>query len=460
MPRFTFLIVALIAVTACGQTSDKYCGMHPEDTTNCMPAPVIDAPPTTIDAKPPQCTATAACTSTTKPVCDLSGGNGVCVVCTTTAHALCQDTTPVCGTDHTCQPCQNAADCPNSSVCLANGACAAEADVAYVDGAGTNNTICTKPMPCTKIASGLATQTALATARPYLKIKGAITEAVTIVRDVTVFADPGASLTRGTPGAVVTISGTSVVEIDDLTITASLGSGDAGILTLDTTALTLKRATLSKNKGNGISCGGSSLTVSGSTFSENAFAGIACTKGSVNVSSSTFTKNVAGGLFATGGTFDITNNFLYDNGDKDSSDEGGVLLIPQGGTTNRFEFNTVVDNHARDFVTALSAGVACDVTGFTAPNNIIARNDIHGDVNKPNANTSGKCTYPTSTIDKLVTALMFVSPDADHDYHLKAGSSAIDQATTTSSVTVDAQGDMRPQGPAKDQGADEFKPGG
>jgi hypothetical protein len=51
-----------------------------------------------------------------------------------------------------------------------------------------------------------------------------------------------------------------------------------------------------------------------------------------------------------------------------------------------------------------------------------------------------------------------VSPDATpYDYHLAAGSTAIDTAPDMSSNTKDFDGDFRPQGAKKDYGADEHK---
>jgi hypothetical protein len=45
-----------------------------------------------------------------------------------------------------------------------------------------------------------------------------------------------------------------------------------------------------------------------------------------------------------------------------------------------------------------------------------------------------------------------------YDYHLLNGSIAIDTATTATATATDVDGDARPQGAAKDQGADEYKP--
>jgi hypothetical protein len=58
-----------------------------------------------------------------------------------------------------------------------------------------------------------------------------------------------------------------------------------------------------------------------------------------------------------------------------------------------------------------------------------------------------------------VDGLAFESPDsATFSYKLTTGSSAIDFATTTSSIVIDHDGDSRPQGSAKDCGADELAP--
>ncbi|MEO7730635.1 MAG: right-handed parallel beta-helix repeat-containing protein, partial [Kofleriaceae bacterium] len=382
---------AVLVIMGCKETNPAYCPAHGEDPS----CGSIDAPTTTDAPIATPCSDNLGCKSAIAPVCDISGGAGVCVLCTATDHALCKDTTPICA-DHMCQACRNASDCPLSAVCLASGACADEGDVAYVDPMGSATTSCTKALPCMTVASGLATVTALGTPRPYLKLHGAIDEAVTIARDVAVFADPDTTLTRESGGPILTVTGTAVVEINDLTITRSHLGIDPGILTDGTTALTLKRVKISESKGHGVSCAGNSLTVSGSTFSDNGLAGISCSKGSVAVTTSTFTKNFRGGLVLAGGSFDVTNNFVYDNGDKDSSDVGGVFVNPMAGTMNRFEFNTVIDNHARDFPTVLSAGLICDVPSFAAANNLVARNDVAGDVHRSNANIGGRCTYPTS----------------------------------------------------------------
>jgi hypothetical protein len=442
-----------VALPCCKEFNPAYCNSHSDER---CPHDVFDAPIVVDSASVVSCHDNSGCTSPFALVCDVYRSPGVCVECTTSDRSMCTDTKPVCGTSDTCEECRTATDCPLSGVCLEGGACADEGDVAYVDAAGTDNTMCTEAMPCTKISVALATQATNGAPRPYLKISGAISDAVTISRDVTLLADPGASLTRDDNGAILTVNGTSRVEIHNLTVTTSHSSNDPGISTVDASALTLKRVTVSSNKGHGVQCAGGSFTASESTFSGNGQNGIACSMGSVAVTSSIITKNAGGGLSAQGSSFNITNNFIYDNGDRDNSDMGGVIL-GTAGTASRFEFNTVVDNHGRDFISDLSSGVACDTVGFTAPNNIIAHNDIHDDTNRTNSNVAGRCTYPTSTIATSATDLMFVSPMDPRDYHLTAGSSAIGMARTATKVTTDFDGDAR-NSQNNDQGADQYKP--
>ncbi|MEJ7602515.1 MAG: choice-of-anchor Q domain-containing protein [Kofleriaceae bacterium] len=117
------------------------------------------------------------------------------------------------------------------------------------------------------------------------------------------------------------------------------------------------------------------------------------------------------------------------------------------------EFNTIVDNHAP----VMSGGVICDVGSFQARNNIIARNTVGG---TRTAQVTGSCGFASSKIQDDVDGLEFIdsASPAPFDYRVGAGSTAIDQATATSEIDIDFEGDGRPQGPGKDLGADEWTP--
>jgi len=419
-------MLALVSLGACQTVKDwlgqepnpAYCQAHPEAQL-CK-----DAFP---DALPTGCTTNDDCTAPTA-VCETA--TRTCVECTQAEPSACTGSTPVCGDDDACRACAAHTECA-SAACLPDGSCADEGQVAYVAPTGTNNTSCTRAQPCTKIASALATN------RPYVKLSGTTDEGNTVTinnQNVTLIAEPGSKLVRTSNGIVLEVKGTSQVTIYDLEISGGSGAQGIGISMPpgNTAMLSLVRAKVIGNAGGGISASGGTLKVSQSTISLNAGGGIS--------------------ISGSGATFDLTNNFIYRNGDQDTGTFGGLNLGIAVAGTNRLAFNTIVDNRAA----INSAGVICNAPSFMGPNNIIARNALAGSTTAPNAQTSGACTYPTSTIANDVTTLAFAHPDmAPFDYHLTAASSAIDQATTATTVMVDFDGDVRPHGAAPDQGADE-----
>jgi hypothetical protein len=149
--------------------------------------------------------------------------------------------------------------------------------------------------------------------------------------------------------------------------------------------------------------------------------------------------------------------FLADPGAKltRSNGAGAIVTVRDSGTSlTVYDLTIIVDNKAA----INSAGVVCNVPAFMAPNNIVARNNLAGSTTAPSAQTTmGGCAYPSSRIQSDVAGLMFEHPDPPGtlSYRLVRGSSAIDQATTPSDITVDHEGDTRPQGSQKDIGADE-----
>lgn len=138
------------------------------------------------------------------------------------------------------------------------------------------------------------------------------------------------------------------------------------------------------------------------------------------------------GLDLDAGLFIVRNTVVHRN------TEVGLTLY-QERLGSLIEFNTFVDN---------DVGVFC--SGMH-PNNIIARNRKNGcDFN---------CTCPDSIFaGSDLSELKFRAPDASPpDYHLTAGSIAID-AAAASTLDHDVDGDARPQGAARDVGADEYRP--
>lgn len=410
----------VVCAAACKEKNSEYCTGHPNDTVNCPP-----------DAGS-GCTHDDQCSG---KVCDTA--SGACVVCTPSKAMACTGTTPVCSSIDTCVPCTMHSQCTTSNVCLPDGSCSDGTNVAYVAGTGSG-TACTQAMPCNTLAAAVATN------KPYIKIAaGLVKDNVTTTIDgknVTILAEHGAKLDRDGDGPILVVqSANADVKIYDLEITGATGVSGADAVQLTPNGgmpkLALTRVTIDANQGTGVFASGGALTMTQSTV----------------------TGNTSGGISITNGSFDITNNFVTRNGDPNNATVGGASLTFAAAGTNRFEFNTVVDNNVKN-TSLQAAGVTCDTSGFAAANNIVSRNFVGNDPAKTNSNTLGQCTYPTSAIGPTITALKFASADATpYNYHLTSGSSAIDQATTPASVAVDFDGDARPQGPASDQGADEYK---
>jgi hypothetical protein len=165
----------------------------------------------------------------------------------------------------------------------------------------------------------------------------------------------------------------------------------------------------------------------------------------------------AGGGMQTDATasFNVTNSFIVHNGATDSM-VGGAKLGATSSGQNRFELNTVADN-----TTAYGtyAGVTCNATSLTIPNNIISHNLANGDAVNTYANAYVLgCPLGSSktAIDSApFKFIMDTGTAADWNYHIQAGSTAIDVGSTTD-VGFDFDGDLRPA-TAVDVGADELK---
>ncbi len=403
------------------------CFLYKDDPLFCA-----DQDLHTCETGPATCASDVDC-SGDKPACDTA--ESVCVQCTPTSDAACVAGAPVCGDDHECRSCAAHSEC-DSSACLPSGACGDDSNVAYVSPDGIDNELCSKAAPCKTIAKALG----LTPARPYVKLSGATDERVQITdRTVTLLADPGAKLTSMGNGSLLQINGTSEVEIYDLEI-----SGASGAMT---------------GYGILVPTGSSvSLTLSRAKLLDNAFTGLSMSGGKLTLARSTISGNLGGGIELFNSLFDFTNNFIYQNGRSTAGTVGGVAFrgIPAG--TKVFAFNTIIDNNIPNDMLN-TAGVFCNDATFTAHNNIISRNYVAINASAANSNTIGACVFATSLIGPDISLIKFKSPDnSPYDYHLTSGSSAIDKALTASSVAVDFDGEARPQGAAKDIGADEYKP--
>lgn len=418
------VLILVLLVAGCKKESKLYCGMHPNDIDNCGYADAgIDARP--VCMSDPDCAASPGA-----PHCETAAQ--VCVECYQDDHCAANPDKKFCDLDtFLCRICVKNSDCL-SGACLPNGVCGDDANVAYVDPATpTPSTACTKAAPCKLVADALKTN------RPFILLTGRISEAVSISgKSVTLFAEPGTTLTRPNSGPVLAVTAGSDVAIYDLTI---VGNAEKGIAMDMGSTVRLSRVTITgcntKDK-RAIEAKSSTLIVSRSTIFANAGGGI---------------------LTDASSNYHITNTFIYRNG-QDAGAIGGASLQAASSGFNRFELNTVVDNRAK--ASPGVGGIACGAT-LPAPNNIIARNYSAGLTSALTANQSlaGGCDFSQSQIATDVAAFAFVMPDGTGpwDLHVTAGSMAIDRGAT-SDLNLDFDGDPRPEGAKFDVGADEYRP--
>lgn len=447
MLRLGIAITALTLLPAC-RWNPKHCEGNPNDDCDLE----WDA------ATSAQCTSNEQC-ETTKPVCDVAGSQ-TCVQCTAAQPAACSGSMPVCGTDQNCRGCQAHAEC-SSSACLPDGACAAESSVAYVAASGSGTT-CSKAAPCGTLAAGLATN------RSVVKISGLIKDTQTTTIDakaVTIIADPGAILDRDGDGVILEVRNTNAdVKIYDLQISgASGGVGDVGISLPSggTPKLMLTRVKVSANIGGGISSSSGLVTLAQSTVSGNAASGISALGGQLSIVRSTISGNGGGGIKIDGAAFDITNSFIVQNGGPTSL-VGGINLGTVSGTgARRVDFNTIAANGG---TATVNSGINCGTVGapLVFSNNIIYGNAVSGGGKQVGGSANCATSYSDVGPD-ATTGTGNINQDpafinsAQGDFHLMNNSPAKNAADGAATLANDVDGDARPQGAARDIGADEIK---
>ena len=332
------------------------------------------------------------------------------------------------------------------------GQCVAEANVIYVSPTGADNPTCTKTLPCATINTALQRVTA--------------TRALIRVADGS-YPDQWNLRRRGSINPTVIISGT---DVDPAGAAFAPGNGAGDLQTDPDTILVLEGVTIKGAEQNGLLVRGtatlshvviegsgesgidtrlgSTLIVLDSRIQGGQRVGISSTQ-SLEVQRSQVLNNIAGGITASG-AFTIVNTVIANNGMQLNGTFGGARLVAAAGKPAVFRFNTVTKNTGG----SLASGVQCD-TAVTIEDSIVHSN-MGSLFPELGAMCAPKyCLLATSPAfgNNVQGNPMFVN--ATSDFHVIAGSPAIDNADPAATETVDFEGGARPRGNARDIGADE-----
>lgn len=418
--RTALALGALLGITGCKQDNPNSCDLDVNrDKPECQG---ID-----VDA-PEQCE--QACVA---PLDICLMGN--CVECVTNADCTTNANEPVCNNQNACVGCGAHEDCA-SDVCLPDGSCAADADVAYVQGGATGD--CSKATPCGLVSEGLDT------GRAIVKVNASATNIVepnTIVIDgdtVTIVAAPGTKLESNSSGFVFEIKGAGVdVAMSDLHLVGKATNGD-GIRFAAAGAGTLEKLRLERMIVSGM--GGFGINATSTSADE------------LTIRRSIFQGNDSGGGTIQTLKLEISNSLFVQNGDPASATTGLIVNGTQGSV---FEFNTVADN-----------------AGNLAPKNLacITMLPVKSSILTGPSSTGATCAVsfslfsvgeplPVSGANNRNGDPMFqnttnvTSPDF---YRIGAASEARDNADPAATQPDDIDGaDTRPRGGGRDIGADE-----
>jgi cysteine-rich repeat protein len=357
-----------------------------------------------------------------------TGGDGCSPGCQVEAGWTCESDPPpsVCTPDVT--SCAQDADCAADSLCdLLTGSCLAPQDVLWVDcGASA----------CPGDGSA---------ASPYCDLADALAA-----------VGPGQGV-RVEGGVCV---GPFSLTVDGITVSgrgvAVLEAASCPAVSVDGVAAVLRDLTVRRGAGNG---GGVAVTAGGelhlldSQVSGGSCIGVRCEGSLCELRRNRVLSNESGGVRIQGSAFRLVNNIVAENGGNTTA-FGGVSVDAAGASPAVFLHNTVAFNQGQGGATA-RGGVRC-ISAVTLVNSI-----LWGQTGRA---VDGSCTPRYCIVDQGgfdgVDNNLEADPLLDAQYHLGAGSPAIDQGDS-SGVTppdLDIDHDPRPQGCCVDMGADERGP--
>lgn len=385
------------------------------------------------------------------PVCDSM--TMACVGCLDSSQ--CMNPAPICDTSMmTCRACTTDDECPSKVCDVDSGSCVDGSSVLYAAPGAADTSDCGLNTPCS-ITHAIALADAVK--NTIRMLPGTYTAAVQISGKGVSIVGTGAILASSANTSVDANSNADVgirgLDVEATSASQAIGcSSQSGRTTLTLTDVTANTALAA---GQGLTASNCQLQVVHAKID-----GASITTGTV----ATFDRSWIHGtgdwaIYMNGASSPVsvavTNSVLVDGVRTDLIGDYGVL---------RVSFSTIVSSGSAGFPTPQS----CSSSGSAHPPTVTFSDDIifGGTMGDSLTISNASCTvdhvlaYPQSTSIPGVTSTMdpmLVDP-TNGDYHLKAGSPAIDLGDPTATDAHDYDGTPRPQGTRDDLGAFEYHP--
>ncbi len=338
---------------------------------------------------------------------------------------------------HVGDGCTADSECASGACHEATGTCVPEAEVLFVATTGDDGGTCTRTEPCLTVARAAAL---LSQSRDTIAIAAGTYAGVFGIAVPALVSGPSRDasqvfLTSTDANSIIVRLESAAIAVEGVSIGGNTTTSAPQAVTIGSSAtITYDHVIVRNNAGTGTFVDASSLTVRDYEAYANEYAILASETSTIDVDRTYVHDNTFSAL-AAANQYRIVNTMIAHN---------GIGFIPFNDNTGTLEFSTF----AAQTDTVISSTHAITVGDSIFYNNAIVASDPV---------EHGYCLFsgaaPAGT-GNLTGDPAFVNAGAN-DYHLSAGSPAIDRADPAANLGTDFDGDSRPKGAGWDIGADE-----